>query len=178
MKKAKIARCPFCGNTPTGTEFCGTARGPVLMCDCGAQGPFPCAKEIATPDTRTQIALEKRAVALWNGRATNMDSYRLGIEAAAEFVEQFDKYVDHSNRLSDCIRAKYGVIGKRKIRESGRPSVAALCAAIHYYQVCFAGKASPSHPERARAAAEFEREMKRLHLPSSEACKGAGRRTK
>ena len=163
MKKDKIARCPFCGKTPTGTEFCSTARGPVLMCVCGAQGPVPCTKEIGVLTTKEQIRLDTRAVAMWNARVADMGSYRLGIEAAADYVEQFDKYVDHSNLLSDCILGKFNLLGKRPIRKSNRPSAAALCAAIHYYQTCFRGGVKVSHKDRHRAVAQFERTMKNLH---------------
>lgn len=96
-------------------------------------------------------------------RALHSESYRRGIAAAAAFVMQFDKYVDHDYRLSDCILGKFNLIGKRKIAKNSRPSAKALSAAIRYYQVCFAGGTKVGHPDRVRAAAKFEREMKRLH---------------
>lgn len=158
----KIAPCPFCGNNPTGKRFCSSECGPSLICDhCRAEGPPALGDEIQ--EGTNDRLLRPKAILRWNARAADMGYYRQGIEAAAEFVEQFDKYVDHSSRLSDCIRGKFNLLGKRKIRASAKPSVAALCAAIRYWQVCFRDTASVGHPDRVRSSAKFDREMKKLH---------------
>lgn len=39
--------------------------------------------------------------------------YRKGIEAAASFVEQFDKYVNHDYLLSECILSKFNIMKGR-----------------------------------------------------------------
>lgn len=44
--------------------------------------------------------------------------YTRGIRAAAEFVAQFDRYVAHDYRLSDCILGKFNLIPKSKIRRT------------------------------------------------------------
>lgn len=48
--------------------------------------------------------------------------YRRGIEAAASFVEQFDKYVNHDYLLSECILSKFNIM-KGKPRKNPRKHV-------------------------------------------------------
>lgn len=116
MKKLKIRPCPFCGKTPSGKVFCGTDRGPALECDdCSTMGPPALEKELIGPDEKRH---EKLAIDKWNRRSFDSDSYRMGIEAAASFVEQFDKQVSHPYLLSDCILGKFNLIGKRKLRKN------------------------------------------------------------
>lgn len=44
---------------------------------------------------------------------------RLVVEAVAQYVEQFDRYVLHEYRLSDCIRAKFNIRpGKKWMRKN------------------------------------------------------------
>lgn len=161
MKKLKPLPCPFCGQTPTGKIFCSTMQGPALTCDyCQTDGPPALDREVvgADEDKYRPLAIQK-----WNKRAVDSASYCRGIAAAAAFVMQFDKYVQHPYRLSDCILGKFNLIGKRKIQKNEQPSAEALSAAIHYYQVCFQGGAKVGHPDRERAAARFERAMKVMH---------------
>lgn len=114
MKKAKIRECPFCGRIPSGERFCSTDKGPALMCDhCGVMGPSALDKEFIGAD---EDKFNPQAIAKWNQRTFDRDSYRMGIEAAASFVEMFDKHVQHSHRLSDCILAKFNLISKRQIQ--------------------------------------------------------------
>lgn len=165
MKKLTMLPCPFCGKTPRRLSFCSSDRGPMIQCtECGADGPPVLPEgESYTYSAAGEQRLQTRALAMWNlPRAHEASSYRRGIEAAAEYVEMFDKYLDHSSRLSDCIRAKFNVIGKKPIRANTRHSVNALCAAIHYYQVTAKGDKA-GFEERRRAFAKFEREMKKLH---------------
>lgn len=113
MKKEKLMPCPFCGNIPKAMKFCSTASGPALMCEyCGAEGPPALKTElVGSDDPRFMF----RAIKVWNERALDSASYRRGIEAAASFVEQFDKYVTgHPYLLSDCILGKFNVLGKRR----------------------------------------------------------------
>jgi hypothetical protein len=158
----KIAACPFCGKTPTGKLFCSLDCGPSLICNgCRAQGPPALGKVIQVGSNDAK--LHPKAIACWNARAHDAASFRLGIACAAEFVEMFDKYVAHLSRLSDCIRGKFNLLGKRKIGDNRKPSVAPLLAAIHYWQVCFRDTASVGHPDRVRSSEKFDREMKKLH---------------
>lgn len=46
-----------------------------------------------------------------------------GIEMAAAFVEEFDSYVNHDWRLSDCIRAKFNKLRKSHMRKNKRKHV-------------------------------------------------------
>jgi len=116
MKKAKILECPFCGRIPSGKRFCSTDRGPAMECDhCGTMGPAALDREfIGTNEDK----LNPQAIAKWNQRTFDRDSYRMGIEAAASFVEMFDKHVQHPYRLSDCILCKFNLISKRKLRKN------------------------------------------------------------
>jgi hypothetical protein len=116
MKKLKPLSCPFCGKEPSGKRFVSTMRGPSLVCDhCDADGPPALDRELVGVDLEKHKAL---AIRKWNERAFDSASYRRGIEAAASFVEQFDKYVLHPWKLSDCILGKFNMIGKRKIRKN------------------------------------------------------------
>jgi hypothetical protein len=54
--------------------------------------------------------------------STYSEGYRKGIEAAASFVEQFDKYVNHDYLLSECILSKFNVM-KGKPRKNKRTHV-------------------------------------------------------
>lgn len=160
-KKLEISSCPFCGKTPIGKRFCSTDRGPALTCDfCLSMGPSALSRELVGSDEKR---FERLAIAAWNKRSIDFASYRRGIAAAAAFVMQFDKYVQHPYRLSDCILGKFNLIGKKKIQKNEQPSAEALSAAIHYYQVCFQGGTKVSHPDRKRAAARFERAMEVMH---------------
>ena len=116
MKKEKIRECPFCGRVPSGKRFCSTDRGPAMECDhCGCMGPAALDKEfIGTNEDKFNL----QAIAKWNRRGYDPDSYRMGIEAAASFVEMFDKHVQHPYRLSDCILCKFNLISKRKLRKN------------------------------------------------------------
>lgn len=156
MKKEKILPCPFCGGIPTGEKFCSTDRGPALTCDfCSTLGPPALEKELVGPELKR---FEKLAVAKWNKRMLDSASYRRGIEAAASFVEQFDKYVSHSYLLSDCILGKFNLIGKRKIRKNDQRLVRAFSAAIRFFQISGNPQAIFS-PGRRRAKKEFYEAM-------------------
>lgn len=160
-KKLEISSCPFCGKIPSGKRFCSTDRGPALTCDhCLSMGPPSLPQELVGPDDKK---FERLAISAWNKRGLDSASYRCGIGAAAAFVMQFDKYVQHNYRLSDCILGKFNLIGKRSIQKNEQPSAEALSAAIYYYQICFQGGTKVSHPDRKRAAARFERAMKAMH---------------
>jgi len=116
MRKAKIRECPFCGRIPSGKRFCSTDRGPAMECDhCGSMGPAALDREFigANEDKFNPQAIQK-----WNQRSFDRDSYQMGIEAAASFVEMFDKHVQHPYRLSDCILCKFNLISKRKLRKN------------------------------------------------------------
>jgi hypothetical protein len=118
MKKLKPLPCPFCGRTPTGERFCSTPHGPAVSCDhCHGEGP-----PAGTPRTeftkRGERLQRRKATLAWNKRGLDSASYRRGIEAAASFVEQFDKYVRHDYRLSDCILGKFNMIGRRNLRKN------------------------------------------------------------
>lgn len=114
--KTKIRACPFCGKIPSGKRFCSTDHGPSLICDhCGADGPPACETFFVGADDRK---FRPQAIQAWNKRAYDPDSYRMGIEAAASFVEMFDKHVQHPYRLSDCILCKFNLISKRKLRKN------------------------------------------------------------
>ena len=116
MKKVKIRECPFCGKIPSGKRFCGTDRGPALECDdCSAVGPPALDREFVGTN---EDKFRPQAIEKWNRRSFDRDSYRMGIEAAASFVEMFDKHVDHPYRLSDCILCKFNLISKRKLRKN------------------------------------------------------------
>lgn len=71
MKKPRktspdLLRCPFCGKLPTDVQFCGTERGPVLMCPhCGAQGPFAFKETVTGSETEAQ---QREAMKAWNRR--------------------------------------------------------------------------------------------------------------
>lgn len=161
MKKPKLAECPFCGRTPSGKRFCSTMQGPALICDhCQTDGPPALDREVvgADEDKYRPLAIKK-----WNKRALDSESYCRGIAAAAAFVMQFDKYVQHPYRLSDCILGKFNLIGKRKIQKNEQPSAEALSAAIHYYQVCWMGGAQSGIHDRAEALSRFEKAMKAMH---------------
>jgi hypothetical protein len=163
MKKLEVLPCPFCGKIPTGERFCSTPHGPAVSCDhCHGEGP-----PAGTPRTaftkRGERLQRRKAIEAWNKRGLDSASYRRGIGAAAAFVMQFDKYVQHNYRLSDCILGKFNLIGKKSIQKNDQPSAEALSSAIHYYQICFQGGTKVSHPDRKRAAARFERAMKVMH---------------
>ena len=116
MKKVKIAQCPFCGKIPSGKRFCSTDRGPAMECDhCGSMGPAALDKEFVGTN---EDKLNPQAIAAWNRRSYDPDSYRMGIEAAASFVEMFDRHVNHPYRLSDCILCKFNLISKRRLRKN------------------------------------------------------------
>jgi hypothetical protein len=158
MKKAKIETCPFCGSRPSGKRFCSTDRGPALECDrCGCMGPAALDKEFVGHD---EDKLNPQAIERWNFRAFHSGYYRMGIQAAASFVEQFDKYVSHPSLLSDCILAKFNLLGKGKIRKNDQRLVRAFSAAIRYFQICFEGGTKVGHPDRVRAGKDFNRAMK------------------
>ena len=55
--------------------------------------------------------------------ATYNEGMAQGIEMVAGFVEDFDKYINHEWRLSDCIRSKFGRLPKNKIRRNTRAHV-------------------------------------------------------
>lgn len=55
--------------------------------------------------------------------ATFQEGVAQGLELAAAYVEDFDKYVNHEWRLSDCIRAKFGRLRKSKVRRNKREHV-------------------------------------------------------
>lgn len=111
--KVKIEPCPFCGALPSGKMFCSTNQGPALECDhCGCMGPGALDREFvgANEDKLNPLAIER-----WNKRALDSAFYRRGIEAAASFIEQFDKYVTgHAYLLSDCILGKFNILTKRR----------------------------------------------------------------
>jgi len=44
-------------------------------------------------------------------------AYVAGIKAAAGYVADFDKLVDHEFKLSDCILAKFNIL-KRRVRRN------------------------------------------------------------
>lgn len=116
MKKPEILSCPFCGKTPSGKRFCSTDRGPALTCDhCLSLGPPALDHEFIGA---CEEKFERKAIAAWNKRSIDSASYRRGIEAAASYVEQFDKHVQHDYLLSDCILGKFNMIGKRKVRKN------------------------------------------------------------
>jgi hypothetical protein len=48
------------------------------------------------------------------------DAKARAIAMVADFVEQFDKQVDHPSRLSDCILLKFNLINKRQVRRNPR----------------------------------------------------------
>jgi hypothetical protein len=166
MRKLETLPCPFCGKIPSRERFCSTLNGPALMCEsCGADGPPALKTEFVGAN---EDRLNPQAIKVWNQRALDSTSYRRGIEAAASYVEQFDKYVQHDYLLSDCILGKFNMIGKRKVRKNGKLSARALSAAIRYFQICFQGGTKVRHPDRVRAAAAFERVMKMLHSFASD----------
>jgi len=118
--KIKISDCPFCGGTPSGKKFCSTSYGPVLVCDqCGSNGPHPLSREFVGGD---DAELQPLALRAWNKRANDRESWKNGVRAAADFVEQFDRYVDHSHRLSDVILCKFNMLAKRKVRKRISPT--------------------------------------------------------
>lgn len=41
------------------------------------------------------------------------DGYDAGLKAAADYIESFDKYVNHAYRLSECLLYKFG---RRKLK--------------------------------------------------------------
>lgn len=160
MKKLEILSCPFCGHVPSGKRFCSTPQGPAVSCDhCHGEGP-----PAGTPRTETtkkgEFLQRRKAIEAWNFRAFDSGWYRRGVQAAASLVEQFDKYVSHPYLLSDCILAKFNLIGNRKIQKNDQRLVRAFSSAIRYFQICFEGGKKVSHPDRARAGREFDRDMK------------------
>jgi hypothetical protein len=115
-KAVKLLPCPFCGKVPDGKRFCSTDFGPALTCNhCLVDGPPALDKQFVGA---SDVKLRPLAIKAWNRRSLDDASYRRGIEAAASLVEQFDRYVLHPWRLSDCILAKFNMIGKRKIRKN------------------------------------------------------------
>jgi hypothetical protein len=57
--------------------------------------------------------------------STYNDGFWKGVEAAASFVEEWDSYINHEWRLSDCIRAKFNIpdFPKKKLRKNKRENV-------------------------------------------------------
>lgn len=55
--------------------------------------------------------------------ATYNEGKDTGIKMAAEFLEQFDKYVNHPWRLSDCLLAKFGLLSRRKVRRNSKKHI-------------------------------------------------------
>lgn len=53
--------------------------------------------------------------------------YQRGIEAAASFVSEWDHYVDHEWRLSDCVLCKHNMLPKRKLRRNKSDRVGVMC---------------------------------------------------
>ena len=54
---------------------------------------------------------------------TYMDGFHAGIQAAASYIEAFDKYVNHEWRLSDCLKSKFNQLKKSKVRKNKRTHV-------------------------------------------------------
>lgn len=72
MKKSKIAKCPFCGEVPSGKRFCSTEHGPMLECEgCGANGPPALGGETYVGTSEVERRLEKKAIHKWNWRAAS-----------------------------------------------------------------------------------------------------------
>lgn len=162
--KIKPLPCPFCGTVPTGKKFCSTVSGPALMCEnCGAEGPHALKTEVVGAN---EFRFIPKAIKVWNKRAMDSESYRRGIAVAAAFVQEFDKYVQHRYRLSDCILGKFNLIKKKEIQKNENLSVKALVTAIRYYQVCFQKIGHPS--SRLQPTIRFVRAMDALHKSTSE----------
>jgi hypothetical protein len=54
----------------------------------------------------------------WKPKNQKERDWLRGVQDALSLVEEFDKYVAHDYRLSDCIRLKLNLITKRHVRHN------------------------------------------------------------
>ena len=75
--------------------------------------------ELRLKDLRPEARIVVDFASYEDGR---QEGYRAGLRAAAEFVSQFDKYVNHDYLLSECILSKFNIM-KGKPRRNKRKHV-------------------------------------------------------
>lgn len=84
-------------------------------------------------------------------RVRQKSQYQRGIEAAAAFVSEWDKYVDHEWRLSGCILGKFNMLPKRKLRRNRSDRVGIIKRITRELETMLKGRAR----ERAKTKPDW-----------------------